>query len=310
VAVGASTNLPWSGYDENTSFGIVGRTQEGADGPSARFQAVGPGYFEATGMRLLSGRLFDRTRDVNGGALTVIVNDTLADRYFPGGSAVGSMVNLWGAQRQIVGVVRGIKDFPADLDTKAAFWFPLGQVQFPAVFVAVRTAGIEPAALTSAVADAVHQVDPELPLADIRTLGRRAAAALAARRFALSLFQAFAMLALVLAAAGIYGLLAFVVRQRRKELGIRVALGARRGDLLTMILSDGLKMASAGAVCALLLIPMGGWLMRAFLYNVTSFDLFTIVAAPLALLSVAFLASVAPALSAARSDPALALREE
>lgn len=310
VAVGASTNLPWSGYDENTSFGIVGRAQEGADGPSARFQAASPGYFEASGMRLLSGRLFDRTRDVKPGALTVVVNDALADRYFSGGNAVGSLVNLWGEQRQIVGVVRGIRDFPADLDIKPAFWFPLGQVEFPSVFFAVRTAGIEPAALASAVADAVHQVDPDLPLADIRTLDRRAAAALAARRFALWLFQAFATLALVLAAAGIYGLLAYVVRQRRKELGIRVALGARRGELLTMILFDGLKMALTGAVCALLLTPIAGWLMRAFLYNVTSLDLFTIVAAPLALLTVAFLASVAPAVSAARSDPALALREE
>jgi predicted permease len=310
VAVGATTNLPWSGYDENTGFGIVGRTPESSDGPSARFQAAGPGYFEASGMRLLSGRFFDRTRDATGGTLSVIVNDALAERYFPGGNAVGARVDLWGAQRQIVGVVRGLKDFPADPDTKPAFWFPLGQMEFPSVFFAVRAAGIEPAGLTSAVAEAVHQVDPELPLADIRTLERRAAAALAARRFALWLFQTFAVLALVLAAAGIYGLLAYVVRQRRKELGIRVALGARRADLLTMVLADGLKMAAAGAACSLLLIPAGGWLLRAFLYNVGAFDPFTIVGAPLALLTVAFVASVAPAVAASRSDPALALREE
>ena len=310
VAVGSATNLPWSGYDENTGFGIVGRTEEGPDGPSARFQAASPGYFEATRMRLLSGRLFEPSRDVKGNTLTVVVNDALAERYFPGGNAVGSMVNLWGAQREIVGIVRGISDFPADLDTKPAFWFPLGQMEFPSVFFVVRSAGIEPAALTSAITEAVHQVDAELPLADIRTLQRRTASALAARRFALWLFQMFALLALVLAAAGIYGLLAYVVRQRRKELGIRLALGARRGDLLTMILADGLKMALVGAIGALLLIPISGSLMRAFLYNVQAFDLFTIIAAPLALLSVALLASLAPALAAARSDPAGVLREE
>ena len=310
VAVGASTNLPWSGYDENTGFGIVGRVAEDNDGPSARFQAASPGYFEAAGMRLIGGRLFDRTRDATGAALTVIANDALADRYFPSGNAVGSLVNLWGAERQIIGVVQGIKDYPADLDIKPAFWFPLGQVEFASVFYAVRSSGIDPAALTPAVTAAVHGVDPELPLADIRTLERRAAGALAARRFALWLFQVFTVLALVLAAAGIYGLLAYVVRQRRKELGIRVALGARRADLWSMILSDGLKMAVAGAMCSLLLIPVGGRLLQAFLYNVKAFDFFTMVGAPAVLLTVSFLASLGPAFSAARSDPALALREE
>jgi predicted permease len=310
VAVGASTNLPWSGYDENTGFGIVGRVEDANDGPSARFQAASPGYFEATGMHLLAGRFFDRTRDANGRSLTVIANDALAARYFPAGNAVGSMVDLWGARREIVGVVRGIRDYPADLDIKPAFWFPLGQVEFASVFFAVRSSGIDARSLTSAITSAVHSVDPELPLADIRTLERRSAGALAARRFALWLFQAFAALALVLAAAGVYGLLAYVVRQRRKELGIRVALGARRSDLWTMILSDGLKMAIAGAICALLLIPVGGWLLQAFLYNVRAFDLFTLVGAPAVLLGVAFLASLGPALSATRSDPALALREE
>src|SRR5882757_7310575 len=110
-------------------------------------------------------------------------------------------------------------------------------------------------------------VDPELALADIRTLEVRAVGALASRRFALWLFQAFAGLALVLAATGIYGLLAYIVQQRRKELGIRVALGASRVDLWKMVLSDGLKMASAGALCCLVLIPLGGSLLQTFLYN-------------------------------------------
>src|SRR6185369_16329760 len=124
------------------------------------------------------------------------------------------------------------------------------------------------------------------------------------------LFQSFAALALVLAAAGIYGLLAYIVQQRRKELGIRVALGASRADLWKMILSDGLKMASAGAFCCLLLIPVGGSLLQAFLFNVKSLDLATIAGAPAALLTVAFLASLGPARSATQSDPAVALRED
>ncbi len=309
-AAGASTNLPWSGYDENTGFGIVGREPDGVSGPSARFQAASPGYFEAAGMRLLGGRFFDRTRDVAGQPLTVVVNDALAQRYFPGGTAVGSLVDLWGARRQIVGVVTAIKDFPADLEAKPAFWFPLGQVEFNATFFVVRTDGLDPATLASSVSAAVHAVDPDLPLADVRTLAARAAGALASRRFALWLFQGFAVLALALAAAGIYGLLAYLVRQRRKELGIRVALGATRADLRSMILGDGLKMAAAGALGSLLLIPVGGWLIQGFLFNVRAFDLVTIFAAPTLLLIVCFLASLAPAFSATRSDPAVALRED
>jgi predicted permease len=311
AAVGASTNLPWSGYDENTGFGIVGRApDQDKDGPGARYQSASPGYFEATGMRLLGGRLFDRTRDIKGQPYTVVVNDALASRYFPKGDAVGAVLDLSGQQRRIVGVVAGIKDFPADLDTKPAFWFPLGQVDYRTVFFAVRSNSVDPTTLTAAVTAAVHAVDPELPVADIRTLERRTSGALASRRFALWLFQAFALLALVLSAAGIYGLLAYVVKQRRKELGIRAALGASRADLWTMVLSDGLKMATAGALCCLLLIPLGGSLLQTFLYNVKAFDLITIAGAPAALLAVAFLASLGPARSATHSDPSLALRED
>jgi macrolide transport system ATP-binding/permease protein len=311
AAVGASTNLPWSGYDENAGFTIVGRTaQDNSGDVGARYQAATAGYFEATGMHLVSGRLFEATRDVHGQQETLLINDALATKYFPRGDAVGTIVDVFGDKRQIVGVVKGITDYPADLDIKPAFWFPLGQAQFGIVFFAVRSNGVDVTSLTSAVTAAVHAVDPDLPVADIRTLQKRADSALASRRFALWLFQAFAGLALILAAAGIYGLLAYVVRQRRKELGIRAALGASRADLGKMVLKDGLKMATAGAVACLLLIPIGGSLLQAFLYNVRAFDLFTMIGAPAALLTVAALASLGPARSATRSDPSLALRED
>jgi predicted permease len=311
VAVGASTNLPWSGYDENTGFTIIGRTQErDDDGPGARYQGASAGYFEAAGMRLVAGRLFDQTRDAVGQPLVLIVNDALAARYFPKGDAVGATVRVFGQPRQIVGVVGGLRDFPADPDVKPGLWFPLGQVEFRPVFFAVRASGIAPGSLTAAVTAAVHTVDPDLPLAEIRTLEGRAASAMAARRFALWLFQAFALLALVLAAAGIYGLLAYLVRQRRKELSIRVALGASRGQLWRMVLVDGLRMAAIGAACCLVLIPLGGTLLQTFLYNVKSFDLITVAGAPAALIVAALLASLGPAWSAMRSDPSLALRED
>jgi len=309
ASVGASTNLPWSGYEENSGFEIVGEPADRNNDKGGRYQAATPGYFEAAGMRLLAGRFFDRARDARGQPFTLIVNDALANRYFPNGKALEAELRIAGKNRRIVGVVEGIQDSPADLDTKPAFWFPLEQGEYDSLFFAVRTS-VDPASLTPAVTAAVHGVDPELALDEIRTLESRADSALAGRRFALWLFQSFAILALALAAAGIYGLLAYAVQQRHKELGIRAALGASRMDLSKMILSDGLKMAAAGACFCLLLIPLGGSLLRAFLYNVKAFDVWTIVAAPAVLLTVSLLASLGPARSATRSDPACALRED
>jgi predicted permease len=310
ASAGASTNLPWSGYDENSGFEIVGQPADRNNDKGGRYQAATPGYFEAAGMRLLNGRLFDRARDARGQPFTLIVNDALANRYFPDGRAVGASLRVAGQNRRIIGVVEGIQDSPADLDTKPAFWFPFEQSEYESLFFVVRSASVDPASLTSAVTAAVHAVDPELALDEIQTLQSRADSALAGRRFALWLFQSFAILALALAAAGIYGLLAYSVQQRHKELGIRAALGASRMDLWKMILSDGLKMASAGAFCCLLLAPLGGSFLRTFLYNVKAFDLLTIAGALAVLLTVAILASLGPARSATRSDPAFALRED
>jgi predicted permease len=310
ASVGATSNLPWSGYDENLSFGIAGRTFDNDSTPGSRYQMAGPGYFDAAGMRLLSGRPFDRTRDAFGRPFTVIVNDALVRRYFSDGNAVGAVLNIFGDNYEIVGVVGGVTDTPTDQEAQPALWFSLGQRTPPGVFFAVRSAHADPATLTAAVTAAVHAVDPDLPLADVRTLERRAAGALASRRFALWLFQAFAGLSLALAAAGIYGLLAYLVRQRRKELSIRVALGASRANLWTMVLSDGLKMAAAGALGCLLLIPLGGSLLQAFLYHVKAFDPITLLGAPAVLMAVAFFASLGPARTATRSEPSQALRED
>jgi macrolide transport system ATP-binding/permease protein len=309
ASAGASTNLPWSGYDENSGFEIVGAPPDRNNDKGGRYQAATPGYFEAAGMRLLNGRLFDRARDAKGQPFTLIVNDALAKRYFPNGKAVGASLRVAGQNRRIIGVVEGIQDSPADLDTKPAFWFPFEQSEYESLFFVVRSARADPASLTPAVTAAGHAVDPEVALDEIQTLQSRADSALAGRRFALWLFQSFAILALALAAAGIYGLLAYSVQQRHKELGIRAALGASRADLWKMILCDGLKMASAGAFCCLLLAPLGGSFLRSFLYNVKAFDLLTVAGAPAVLLTVAVLASLGPARSATRSDPAFALRE-
>ena len=307
--VGFTTNLPWSGYDENTGFQIVGREAGGGDEPNTRFQAATAGYFEAAGMRLAAGRFFD-ARDRNGQPQVVVVNEALVRRYLGEAGAVGTVLDVFGEKREIVGVVGDVRDFPADDETRPALWFPLSQVEFPNTFAAVRVAGVDPASVASAVTVAVRQVDPDLPLADVRTLERRTSAALAPRRFALWLFQAFALLAMLLAAAGIYGLLTYVVRQRRKELGIRAALGASPGDLWRMVVKDGLRMAGAGALLCLLLVPMAGRFLQSFLFNVTAFDPLTVAGALAALLAMTLAASLGPARAALRANPSSALRED
>lgn len=308
-AVGATTNLPWSGYDENSSFGIVGKTFNDADTPGGRYQGVSEDYFKAIGMRLVAGRFFSRALDGSDQPPTVIVNEALAQRYFPNHDALGSVLDLWEKQRRIVGVVASVRDRPSDLDAEPGYWFPVQQVPFGSMFVAVRANITDVGALTAAVTDAVHRVDRDLPLGEVRLMETRAKEALAARTFALWLFEAFAVLALLLAAAGVYGLLSYFVHQRRKELGIRAALGADRSRLGKMILTDGLKIASAGILVSLVLAPLGGALMRAFLFNVKAFDPATLLGALAVLVAVSLVASVGPARAAMRSDPAATLRE-
>lgn len=308
--VGFTTNLPWSGYDENTGFQVVGDERSGDDQPGTRFQAATAGYFEAAGIRLVAGRLFDASRDRSGQPPVIIVNEALVRRYLTDRAAVGTRLDVFGEKREVVGVVADVRDFPADPETKPALWFPMAQTGFPNAFAAVRVAGVDPASMTPAIAAAVRQVDADLPLADIRSLERRTGVAMAPRRFALWLFQAFALLAILLAAAGIYGLLAYVVRQRRKELGIRAALGASPGDLWRMVVKDGLRMAGGGALLCLLLVPIAGRLLQSFLFNVTTFDPLTVAGALAVLLTMTLVASLGPARAALHADPSSALRED
>lgn len=307
VAVGATTNLPWSGYDENSGFGIVGGQQDGPEGPGGRYQAATPGYFEAMRMRLRQGRFFDE-RDESRKPYTLIVNTALVRRYFPNENPIGRKLALWGEQREIVGVVEGIPDAPADLRAEAGFWFPMGQMAFLDSSFAIRLKG-DPLGYTGALQSALREVDPQLAISNVRTMETRVASAMAERRFALFLFEAFTGLALALAAVGIYGLLAYLVQQRRKEMGIRMAMGATKGNVFGLVIRDGLYLAVGGAVAVLALTPLTGRLMESFLFGVRATDA-AIVLAPTLLLTIAAGASLLPARLAANCSPATALRDD
>lgn len=299
--VGIATDLPWSGWDENSSWGPK-------DEHSGRFHMASPGFFESIGTPLIAGRYFD-DREFEKEPKSIIVNESLANKYLGGRAAIGQRIRAWGAEREVVGIVADVRDTPADLTAKPAYWFPAGQETFGQLAVAIETTR-DPLSLAAEVKRAMAAVDPELPMARVRTLADHAAQAMASRRFALWLFQAFAALAIGLAAVGVYGLLAYWVVQRRKELGIRMALGATRGGLWRLVVTGGVRLAAIGAVCAAVTIPLAGGLLKSMLYGVTSTDTVALIGAPLALIAVAAIASLGPAWSATRADPASSLRHD
>ena len=308
TAAGLSTNLPWTGYDENTDFGIVGRAPRPGESFQARYQAADPGLLAALNFRLVRGRWIE-AGDQPKTPLVVAINEALSHRYFSESDPVGHYVDLWGEKRRIVGVVADVRDHPADASAEPAFWFPLSQAPFSSVVAALRTAG-DPIAAVSAARMAVQSVDSELPLADIRTMDDIAGRALAERRFALWLCECFAAVAMALAAIGMYGMLTYVVEQRRREIGLRLALGATRPAVLRMVLSNALVLAGIGTGVGLLICPIAGRAISTMLYGVSPRDALTFVAAPLVILAITCIGSLAPGWAAARTEPMSALRDQ
>ncbi|HTV02535.1 MAG TPA: FtsX-like permease family protein, partial [Luteitalea sp.] len=308
--VGATTNLPWSGYDENADLRVVGRGMRDEASTSVRYQAATDGYFEAMGMRVLGGRTFDATLDTRERPLVLVINDAAARQAFPAGDAVGARVRAFGEEREVIGVVRGVGDFPTSTGVEPAMWFPLAQVEFVDLFFTLRVDGPVPTSRLDAVRTALARVDPFLPISDVQTMAARGDAALAEQRLALRLFQAFAGLSLVLAASGLYGLLAYVVHQRRKEMGIRAAVGATRADLARLVLRDSLTMAVVGALACAAILPTASAAWMTWTSGLGALDGWTWAGTPTVLLAIALGASIGPARLAARQVDGAALKED
>lgn len=308
TAAALATNIPWTGYDENSDFSIEGVAPRPGDDTQGRYQMATPGYFQALRIPLRAGRYFEE-RDGPKAPLVAIVNEALVRRYMPGIDPIGRVLKIWGHPRTLVGVVADNRDHPSDLQAEPGFWLPLAQVPMGDMRAVLRTDG-DPMRLLTAAAAALHEVDRELPLAEPRPMTDVTRAALAERNLANRLLQSFAALALVLAVFGIYGLLAYVVEQRHREFGIRVAMGARRRDILWLVLRGGLGQALAGAAVGAVLAPLAARSMETLLYGVKAGDPAALGASLLFVLLAALLASFAPALGAAQADPAVALRDE
>ncbi len=311
---GAGSDLPWTGYDGNADgWKVEGRTDAYNDKTTARYHIATQNYFRALEIPLLSGRFFDGHEDANGPNV-IIVNESLANRHWPGESAVGKRISFYARPKekdwiQIIGVVRDVKDHPDSTSIRPAFWMPYAQQTVRNLFVAMRSSS-DPALLTNQFRLAVRQLDPELAIADLRTMNQITDSALSTQRFSLFLFGLFALLALALATFGMYGVISYSVSQRMHEFGLRMALGARPWDLLRMILGQGLMLSVAGAAIGLLCAAGLTRLLGSLLYGVKATDPVTFAAVALLALVTTTLACYLPARRAASADPMHSLRSE
>jgi putative ABC transport system permease protein len=318
VQVGATNNLPFTRTSERRNQSTIGIRGESEEQRRVRGNSViadaTPGFFEALGIPLLDGRTFTEA-DTAVRPRAVMVSVRTAERLFPGRSALGQAIRLeylsgsadpWG---KVVGVVGNVKHAAAEDSLGLELYFPNTQYPMSTARVVVRVSG-DAAAMQSPVLSAVAEVAPDTAVSELRTMDDVMAATLWQQRLWGSVLAAFAILALILSGVGLYGVVNFTVRQRTKEIGIRIALGARPGQIVASTALKGLLLAAMGSAGGLVLAAASGRWMQGLLFGIQSHDVatFAIVLALLAL--VALIASIAPACRAAVVDPLVALRNE
>jgi putative ABC transport system permease protein len=308
--VAAGTVVPMSGAGGVFGFDIENR-EPPPDGfvQDASGVSVTPGFFRTLGVPLFAGRLPDE-RDVVGAPEVMVVNQAFARRYFPDEEPIGRRISLGGDEWiEIVGVVGDVpQGSPAD-GTRPAMYVPLAQFTQRTFQVVVRTSG-EPLALAGAFRREVAALDPQLPVQQITTGEQLVSTAVAQPRFYTALLALFAGVALTLSAIGIYGVMSFLVAQRTREIGVRVALGAAPGRVLSLIIRGALRLALLGIGIGIAGALVGTRILAGLLYGVGTLDPIAFVGAAGVLLGAAALAGYLPARAATRVDPAIALRSE
>lgn len=310
TAAGTAAGMPLTRQGWTASFEVVGYTPPSPDqSPWGDQLSVSPGFFEAMGMTLVEGRFFGE-QDRRGSPPVVIVDEVLAKRYWPGESALGQQIG-WGGDgpKSVVGVVKHvIRQGPVD-PGRTQLYHVAGQVPGPMQAVAIRGRG-NPAALTGPAREALRAVDPQVAMFDVRPMTDRLGDLAAQPRFLALLVGAFAVIALALAAIGIYGVLAYAVAQRTREMGIRMALGADRARVLRLVLGDGLRLGGLGLGLGLVGAFAGTRLLASQLYGAPAVQPAIFGAALFACAGALLLASWLPAWRATGVDPVEALRSE
>jgi putative ABC transport system permease protein len=310
-AVGLTHSLPLVS-DWVLGFKIEGRPEVApADMPNTNYYSVTPDYFRAMGIRLIRGRVFDVHDDVRSPRVAVI-NETLARQYFPNEDPIGKRIlvtNGPDAWRQIVGIVADIKQYGVDKPAPSETYEPFAQAPFGSLNVILRTTG-STAAIAGSLRPVVYAVDKDQPVGTIQSLEEILGDTIAKQRFAMLLLMVFSAVALVIAAVGIYGVMAYSVVQRMGEFGIRMALGAQRGDVLRLVLVSAGRLVGLGLLIGLGATLAAGRVMSSLLFETNEHDPLTVGLTIVLLAAVALAACLFPARRATRVNPIEALRAE
>ena len=313
LAAGAISHLPLSGANAGRSFSMEGRTMPPGENASAAYRVTCPGYFKAMGIPVLKGRDFD-SRDATTGAGAVIINEETARRYWPHDDPIGRRIklgrpnspNLW---MTVVGVVGNVRHFGLDDAARREMFMPYTQAAWPVMTIVAKTAG-EPAGFAGAVRGALMRIDPDLPVGRVTTMEAVETGSTGMRRFPMMLLAAFGAVALALALIGVYGVVSYTVMQRTREIGIRVALGARRGSVIRLVLWSAMRPVAVGVAAGAIGAVFASRLLGTLLYNVKPGDPSVIAGIGLMLACVAAAASLVPGTRATRVDPVTVLRAE
>ena len=305
-AVGLTNSVPLGFNNSDRSVEIPGYEFAEGERQSLHYSIVTDGYLETMGVDLLEGRTFTRQDDASG-APVIIVNRRFAERFWPNESALGKIVQTAGEDRTVVGVVETGKYRSLGEEPTEFMYLPERELFRPGLTLVVRTPS-SPEAVLQGVRETVRGIDTNMPLFDVRTMEDHMGIALLPARLGGAVLGIFGFLGLALAAVGIYGVMAYSVAQRQRELGIRVALGADRPRVVQLVLREGLALAVVGIVLGLAGAAGAAQLVKGMLYNVRAIDPVSFAAVPMILVLVAAAAVYLPARRAARVEPMRVLK--
>jgi putative ABC transport system permease protein len=313
-SAGTNSGLPLAGNNWGRSLTVDGQpVLSVGEAPIINHCVITPGYFNAMGIPILKGRDFDE-RDAKDAAKVTIIDERLARKYWPDEDPLGKRIRFGPPEdnepwHTIVGVVREVKHARLDASLRESVYLPFAQIPIGGSSLAIRTSG-RPENLIAAVRNQVREIDPDLPVTRIMPMTEVVARSVWQPRLYTALFGVFAVVALILATVGIYGVMSYSVTQRTREIGLRMALGAERKDVLKLVVGQGIVLAAIGVGVGLVAAAALTRLMSSLLFGVTTTDPITFAAVSVLLTGVALGACFIPARRAAKVDPMVALRYE
>jgi putative ABC transport system permease protein len=304
----AVSRLPLAGGNSDRSFNLPGNDRN----YQADIRVSTPGYFQTMGIPLLRGRMFSDA-DAKSKTFVAVVNEVLVRTVFSGQDPIGKHILNFGPQMndiEIIGVIGNVRHVGLATPPRPEVYLPFGQAHWPSVFMVARSRVSDPLQLAVAAQDAVASVSKEIPLANLRTMDEVIAESVQSRRFVMQLLSIFAAMAMLLAAIGLYGVMSYSTAQRTREIGIRMALGAHRQDVVQLIVAQGMTLALVGIVVGGVASVGLTRTISSMLYGVGAMDAYVFLAVAALLASIALLANYFPARRAAKVDPMVALRYE